>query len=66
MPLFYSLWVEMLKNGPFQNLTQVVASILVTSVMPPTPPPFNFAEFGALALNKVIYAPHDHNTGRVY
>ena len=24
----------MLKNGPFQNLTQVVASILVTSVTP--------------------------------
>ena len=36
-PLFYSLWVEMLKNGPFQNLTQVVGSILVTSVTPPPP-----------------------------
>ena len=30
------------------------------------PLPLNFAEFGTPALNRVIYAPHDHNTGRVY
>ena len=30
------------------------------------PPPLNFAEYGAPALNRAIYAPHDHNTGRVY
>ena len=49
----------MLKNRPFHNWTQVVALILATSA---TPPPLNFAEFGAPALNRVIYAPHDHNT----
>ena len=53
----------MLKNGSFQNLTQVVALILDTSA---TPLSLNFAEFSAPALNRVIYAPHDHNTGRVY
>ena len=63
MPLFSIIWVEMLKNRSFQNLTQVVALILDTSA---TPLPLNFAEFGAPALNRVIYAPHDHNTGRVY
>ena len=63
MPLFSIALGRNAKKWIFQNLTQVVALILDTSA---TPLPLNFAEFGAPALNRVIYAPHDHNTGRVY
>ena len=64
-PFFYSLWVEMLKKWTFSKLDPGSGFNLGYLCNAP-PPPLNFAEFGAPALNRIIYTPHDHNTGRVY